>query len=150
MESLYDDDVIAWASQQIALLRTGQFAQLDIENIIEEIDDVARREKRELQSRMVVLVSHLLKWKFQPSRRGHSWINTIHEQRVAIEEDIKDCPSLKPLLRDAKWLAGIYRRARARTVDRTQVKELPNALPWPVEKILSEDFFPEPDNGGRQ
>ena len=67
MDNLYDEDVIAWAEQQAHLLRTGQWSQLDIGNIAEEIDDVGKSEKRELQSRLCVLISHFLKW-------SHPWL----------------------------------------------------------------------------
>lgn len=58
MDNLYDEDVIAWAEQQAHLLRTGQWSQLDIGNLAEEIDDVGKSEKRELQSRLCVLIAH--------------------------------------------------------------------------------------------
>ena len=80
----YDRDVIAWASEQARLLREGQFSQLDIEHIAEEIEDVGKSEQRELANRMVILLSHLLKWQFQPSRKGSSWEITIRNERRAI------------------------------------------------------------------
>jgi hypothetical protein len=64
MGTLYDDDVISWAAQQAALLRAGRWSELDIDNIAEEIEDVGKSEKRQLQSRQVVLLTHLLKWKY--------------------------------------------------------------------------------------
>jgi len=69
----YDHDVVAWASEQANLLRTGQFDLLDIQHIAGEIEDVGKSEQRELASRMAVLLAHLLKWRFQPERRGASW-----------------------------------------------------------------------------
>src|SRR5260363_345132 len=70
----------AWASEQAALLRAGKLTAIDVEHIAEEIEDVGRSEKRELANRMAVLLVHLLKWKFQPERRGSSWQRTIKEQ----------------------------------------------------------------------
>ena len=58
----YDSDIIAWASEQARLLRTGQFDRLDIEHIAEEIEDVGKSEQRELENRMANLLAHLLKW----------------------------------------------------------------------------------------
>ena len=62
----YEKDIIAWANEQAKLLRAGQFGQLDIEHIAEEIEDVGKSEQRELASRMAILLAHLLKWQFQP------------------------------------------------------------------------------------
>ncbi len=143
METLYEDDVLAWAAQQAALLRAQQWSRLDIDNIVEEIEDVGNSEKRELQSRMAVLISHLLKWKFQPIRRSHSWQNTIREQRSAIQQDIRKTPSLGPLLDNARWVASAYRRARIDTYAETALPALPDELPWSVSELMSEDFFPE-------
>jgi len=71
--SLYDRDIIAWANEQTRLLREGRLDQLDIEHIAEEIEDVGKSEQRELASRMAVLIAHLIKWRYQPERRGGSW-----------------------------------------------------------------------------
>ena len=57
----YDADVVAWSSEQAALLRAGRFSELDIEHLADEIEDVGRSEERELGSRMAVLLAHLLK-----------------------------------------------------------------------------------------
>ena len=79
MTNLYEQDIVAWASQQSSLLRAGYFADLDLEHLMEEIDDVGRSERRELASRMAVLLAHLLKWAYQPERRGASWQrNTVY------------------------------------------------------------------------
>ncbi|MDR3089077.1 MAG: DUF29 domain-containing protein, partial [Desulfobulbaceae bacterium] len=73
MNTAYETDVVAWAGEQARLLRAGRFDLLDIENIAEEIEDVGKAEQRELMSRMAVLLAHLLKWQYQPERRGKSW-----------------------------------------------------------------------------
>ena len=77
MGTPYEKDVVAWAYEQAALLRAGKLASIDIEHIAEEIEDVGKSEQREFASRMAVLLAHLLKWQFQPERRGNSWTNTI-------------------------------------------------------------------------
>jgi hypothetical protein len=65
----YDQDVVAWAAEQARLIRAGQFDQLDLEYIADEIEDVGKSEKRELASRLAVLLARLLKWQHQPARR---------------------------------------------------------------------------------
>src|SRR5262249_33002934 len=88
----YDEDFYLWTQQQAALLREGKWQALDYANLAEEIESVGRSDKRELSNRLKVLVLHLLKWRYQPDVRqtGHSWADTIWEQRgqiVAILED---------------------------------------------------------------
>ena len=80
----YDSDVLVWSQEQARLLRAGRFAELDIEHLADEIEDLGRSEKRELSSRMAVLMAHLLKWAAQPERRGRNWDVTIREQRKRI------------------------------------------------------------------
>lgn len=143
MSNLYDEDVIAWAEQQSRLLRSRQWSQLDIDNIAEEIEDVGKSEKRELQSRMCVLMAHLLKWAYQPGRRGHSWDSTIREQRAAISRDIAKHPSHTALLSDAEWLAAAFFRARMITFAETGHPALPDQLPWTLAQLLSADFWPD-------
>ena len=73
MATTYEKDIVAWATEQAYLLRSGQLSAIDIEHIAEEIEDVGKSEQRELSSRMTVLLAHLLKWQFQPSHRCSSW-----------------------------------------------------------------------------
>lgn len=80
----YDDDVLLWSQQQARLLREGRFAELDIEHLADEIEDVGKSEKRELASRCAALIAHLLKWRFEPSIRSESWRATINVQRKRI------------------------------------------------------------------
>jgi len=143
MGTLYEDDVIAWSEQQAALLRAGRWELLDHHNIAEEIEDVGNREKQALRSRMTVLLTHLLKWKFQVARRGVSWTRTIREQRVAIEDALDDYPSLQTLLGDPQWLEKTYRRAARDALAQTHLTTMPATLPWAVAECLAHDFWPD-------
>ena len=92
--SLYDTDFSAWCQEQARQLRAGQLDALDIENLAEELEGMARSDKRQIRSRLEVLITHLLKWKYQPGRRSGSWRSTIGEQRRRIAEVVSDSPSL--------------------------------------------------------
>ena len=92
---LYEQDFYAWANEQAALLRSGRVSDADLEHIAEEIESMGRSEKRELISRLKLLLAHLLKWQFQPTLRGNSWRLTIEEQRRDVAEHLADNPSLK-------------------------------------------------------
>lgn len=143
MGTPYEKDVVAWAKEQAALLRSGQLSALDIEHIAEEIEDVGKSEKRELASRMAVLLAHLLKWQHQPGRRGSSWSRTIKEQRKAIAAAIRQTPSLQASLSDADWLAGMWADAVTKAIDETGLDSFPEDCPWAMEQVLSGEFFPE-------
>ena len=138
----YHGDIVAWANEQAQLLRAGQFTQLDIAHLAEEIEDVGRSERRELASRMAVLLAHLLKWQCQPERQGNSWRRTIHEQRNAIEIRLKNTPSLKTDLRDFDWWAGVWSDAVAVASEETQLDHFPESCPWSTEEILKSGWFP--------
>ena len=69
----YEDDLAAWAENNAALLRQGRLAEIDIDNIAEELEDLGKSERRALASHLRDLILHLLKWEFQPSRRCPSW-----------------------------------------------------------------------------
>jgi hypothetical protein len=99
--TLYDQDFYAWTRQQVELLRAGHFQGLDIENLIEEIDSLGKRERQELTHRLGVLLGHLIKWQYQPEARSKSWVATIREQRRKIQKLLKNNPSLKPFLAEA-------------------------------------------------
>ncbi|MBP2169444.1 hypothetical protein J2125_002636 [Erwinia toletana] len=143
MGTRYETDVVAWANEQAALLRAGKLSQIDIENIAEEIEDVGKSEKRELESRMAVLLAHLLKWQFQPERRGSSWQRTIKEQRKSVQSRLRKTPSLKGCLTDPEWLEGVWSDAVASAAEETGLDSFPESCVWSAEMILSEVFYPE-------
>lgn len=143
MGTRYETDVVAWANEQAALLRSGKLSQLDIANIAEEIEDVGKSEKRELASRMAVLLAHLLKWQFQAGRRGSSWQRTIREQRKSILLRVRKTPSLKSCLTDSEWIEEVWSDAVAAAAEETGLDGFPDECIWNSEQILSADFYPD-------
>ena len=141
----YDKDVILWSQEQAALLRAGQYSQLDIEHLADEIEDVGKSEKRELANRMAVLLAHLLKWRFQPELRSSSWRATIKDQRESIAILIEETPSLKASLRDEKWRRTIWLDARAQARKETGMSAdgFPEDCPWTPEQTLSAGWLPD-------
>ena len=140
----YETDVIAWAQEQVRLLRAGQFDALDIEHIADEIEDVGKSEQRELESRMAVLLAHLLKWQYQPERRGNSWEATIRTQRTSIDRRMKKTPSLKTSLSNPDWWADAWDDAVRSAVQETGISlaVFPLSCPWAFELIMDADFWP--------
>jgi len=138
----HDTDIVAWAREQARLLRTGQFDALDIEGVAEEIEDVGKSEQRELESRMAVLLAHLLKWRYQPERRGNSWRNTIRAQRKGIERRLQKTPTLQADLRDGEWWDAVWDDALAQAGQEKGL-EFPKTCPWTPEQITATDFFPD-------
>ena len=143
MGTPYEKDVVAWAMEQAALLRAGNLSALDIEHIAEEIEGVGKSEKRELASRVAVLLSLLLRWLHQPGQRSSCWSRSLKEQRKAIASALRQTPSLKASLSDADWLAGVWADAVTKAVDETGLDSFPEECPWAMAQVLAEDFFPE-------
>lgn len=140
---LFEQDFFAWANEQAALLRAGKLDRADIDHIAEEIESMGRAEKRELANRLAVLLTHLLKWRFQPSLRGTSWRLTIEERRRALARDLSDNPSLKAqvnaVIEDA-YGDAVLRAARDTGNDKTA---FPSVCLWTYEQIADSDFWPD-------
>jgi hypothetical protein len=139
----YEEDFFAWTEDQARLLRAGELAEIDALNLAEEIESVGRSDRREIRSRLIVLLAHLLKWRFQPDEQSASWRATIREQRDQIELILEDSPSLRPVVTER--LRQAYRRARTDAADDTGLPEatFPAECPFTPDQILSEDFLPE-------
>jgi len=139
----YDEDFYAWTQEQARLLRTGQFSQIDVENVAEELESMGRSDKRELDSRLEVLLMHLLKWQVQPNLRPPSWRGTIREQRRRIEKLCRESPSLRPQV--PHLIPDAYVEAREKAVEETGLAEaaFPTECPFTPEQILADDFLPE-------
>ena len=144
MNTSYETDVVAWASEQARLIRAGRFDQLDLAHIAEEIEDVGKSEQRELASRMAVLLAHILKWKFQPQKRSVSWTLTIKEQRRLLVRRIQKTPSLGPMLVDPEWIDEIWVDAKALAEKETglDIGTYPEVCPWAIAQVLAEDWLP--------
>lgn len=139
----YEKDFYGWTQEQAALMRAGRLADLDIKNLIEEVETMGRSEKRELQSRLTVLLVHLLKWQYQPVRRGKSWTLTIQGQRINFLDVMNDNPGLKPQLSDI--LNNAYRLSRINASKETalDIQTFPLQCPWDLDQIIDEAFYPD-------
>jgi Domain of unknown function DUF29 len=139
----YEEDFFAWTVEQSRLLRSGELSAIDAANIAEEIESMGRSDRREIQSRLTVLLTHLLKWQLQPMMRSTSWSGTIREQRRQIEKLLRESPSLQPFVAEA--LSEAYSDAREDAVEQTGLTEtdFPAECPFTVDEVLSRQFLPE-------
>jgi hypothetical protein len=141
----HDTDFYSWTQEQAALLRQGRLNELDIAHLIEEVEDMGASERRELKNRLVILLVHLLKWRYQSSKReyGHSWEYTIRGQRFGIGQCLGDNPGLKSTLEATKDAA--YKLARFDAANETGLKLItfPTECPWALEQVLNDEFWPE-------
>ncbi len=143
MNQTYEEDFYAWALKNADLLRQGRFTEIDIDNIAEELESMGRSERRQLANRLEVLLAHLLKWRYQPARRGNSWRYTIEEQRRKVRKLLKDSPSLGPRL--DREVEDVYPDAvllAARETGRDK-SELPVGCPFAAEQALDDSYWPE-------
>jgi hypothetical protein len=141
--SLRDRDFYAWSLEQAALLRGGRVAEADLEAIAEEIESMGKTEKRELVSRLTVLLMHLLKWRHQRSHRGKLWRLSIANARDDIADHLEDNPSLKTMLDSAMEQA--YRGARWKAAIETEFDEddFPARCPWSLAEAMDPGFWPD-------
>ena len=132
--TLYQSDFYTWARQQADMLRAGRFDAIDAEHLIEELEAMGSRERRELANRLTVLLMHLLTWQFQPDRRGASWSLTIRVQRLDIADLLNDEPGLTPEIPQAFEKA--YRKARLLTAKEAGMDEatFPEQSPYTTSK----------------
>lgn len=139
---LHDRDFYAWTQQQAELIRAGNIADLDLEHLLEEIESMGASERSQLQSRLKILLGHLLKYQHQPAFRSRSWIATIKEQRLSVMELLEDNPSLRHALDERVGKA--YRQGVLLAVKETDMDErkFPSSCPYTCEQILDLGFYP--------
>jgi hypothetical protein len=139
----YDEDFFAWTQEQSRLLREGALSQIDAENVAEELESMGRNNRRELGSRLTLILQHMLKWQFQPGRRSHSWIITVNTQRDEIAKIIADSPSLRPAVRETLVSAYSSARRDAAVATNLPLSKFPAECPFSEEDVLSGEFPPE-------
>ncbi|MBF0591371.1 MAG: DUF29 domain-containing protein [Nitrospirae bacterium] len=150
--SLYEVDFYQWAFHNADLLRQGRFTEIDLENIVEELEGMAKRDRRELLSRLAVLIMHLLKWQYQPKRRGESWSTTIRNQRTDIKLLLADSPSLKNNIEIVIAEGFIeakqgFEKETGISADKLSVPfptvTGPETCPYTLEQLMDHGFWPE-------
>jgi hypothetical protein len=146
---LYEKDFVRWTAQQSSALReASRFPMnlpLDWENLAEEIESLGRSERRELRSRLMAILEHLLKLEHSPATDPrHGWMDTIERERSEIELLLEDSPSLRREV--ALMIAeGAPRAARlaARVLFRHGEEIGDLAVPNYTDEQVLGDWFPE-------
>jgi hypothetical protein len=138
----YEFDFVAWVARQAALMREGQFSELDRENLLEELDAMSSNVHYELRSRLIVLLAHLLKCKYQPQRKCKSWFSTISEHRDQIALRLDRSPSLRRYM--DRYIKAAYRSALTRASYETGLPKsaFPATLPFSEAEVQDLDFIP--------
>lgn len=150
MDTLYDRDFYSWAMQQAEALRLAAGARintpaaLDWENLAEEIESLGKSQASELDSRYTQLLTHLLKWVYQPPKRSRSWRSTIVQQRLRLDRLMRQNPGLK--VRQPQIFSEAYADARKLAAAETGLDTavFPPTSPWTLAEAMNEDFWPEP------
>ena len=141
--NLYDEDFAVWTAETARLLRAGRFDEVDIEHVAEEIEDMGKRDKRELHSRLTVLILHLLKWKWQLEKQTRGWQSTLLTQMAELDRLLEDSPSLRRAIDAA--VAKVYPAVLKSVVLETglSASTFPSECPFSPEQILDREFLPE-------
>ena len=143
MSETYSTDFSDWTRQTAQLLRERRWHEVDLANLIDEVEDLGKSERRAIASQLTRLLLHLLKWHYQPQRRSDSWLDSITDARTQIDLAIQDSPSLKGY--PAEQLEDSYRRARrqAATQTKLEISVFPETCQYSLDLVLSEDWLPE-------
>jgi uncharacterized protein DUF29 len=143
IQNLYDTDFHAWAQQQARTLQAKDWAALDLNNLIEEVEDLAGRHRDALGSELKRLLVYLLKWHYQATHRSDSWLESIEQARQAIDELTDDYPSLADY--PQALLPKAYQRARRQGARETKFSLAtfpPESCPWDLDDIRREGWLP--------
>ena len=137
--TLYDDDETAWLDAMAEAARDGRVNDLDLANLAEYLDDMTRRDRREVESRLVVLMAHLLKWSYQPDHRSRSWRATVIEQRQQLHRRAS-----RGVLRNhaEEVLATVYPEAVELAAAETGIAAggFPSACPYTLDQLVAVDL----------
>jgi hypothetical protein len=144
--SLYDEDFLRWTEENAALLRSGNVGDADLGHIAEELEDMGKSQRRELESRVRIVLMHLLKLEFskvRAPRSVRSWEATLRTQRIELAALLKDNPSLNPKVRDA--IAEVYSDALDLAAGETglPITAFPAASPYNADQVKSREFEPK-------
>ena len=139
VSALYERDETAWLETMAELLASNRFDEIDYPHLSEYLSDMARRDRREVYSRLVVLLCHLLKWEYQPEQRAGSWRGTIREQRRELRQ-LLESGTLNNHASDV--FAEAYAEARKQAADECEVdiNTFPAECAWELDAIVNNEL----------
>lgn len=142
-QKLYDKDYLKWIEITGEKLRVRDYSNIDWENLIEEIEDMGRSERRSLESNLVVVLMHLLKWEFQPDQRSGSWKGSIAQHRRRIRKSLQDSPSLKLYVEEvfSECYSDAVEQASAETG--LSIETFPQLCVYTSAEALDSNFLPD-------
>lgn len=142
-QTMYETDYLQWIETTVEKLRCREYLSVDWENLIAEIEDMGRNERRSLKSNLIVVLVHLLKWQFQPERRSGSWEGSIIEHRRRVREALSDSASIQP------YFASIYAECYSQAVKQAKaetslpLETFPQQCPYELVEVTQDEFLPE-------
>jgi Domain of unknown function DUF29 len=142
--TLYDIDFAAWTQEQAAHLRAKRLTKLDYDHLAEEIEGLSRSDWRALERHLRNLIVHCLKWEYQSqerARRGRSWQTSMDNARDAIEQLLRDNPSMHHNLDAA--MVWAYPRARRTAQKQTglPLATFPERHDWTFDQFMDEELW---------
>ena len=141
-KALYETDYLQWLDATAAAIKQGNLDAVDWDNLLEEIEDMGRRERKSFKSNLIILLIHLLKWQYQPQQRSNSWKGSIVEHRRRILDFLEESPSLRPFFDE------ILARAYQDAVDQAEAETglprdtFPASCPYQPASIIKKGFLP--------
>ena len=144
LSQLYQEDYQQWLDATLKLLCHRSFDSLDLENLIEEVEDMGKSQKNAIENNLIILLMHLLKYKYQPEKRidSNSWRYSVVEHRRRLLRAFKKSPSLRRYFDQV--FDECYQDARqdAKTETQLPLNTFPQLCPFSKEEILNPDFLP--------
>lgn len=134
--SHYENDFYKWALTQALLLKKGDFSKVDLEHIVEEIEDLAKSQRKALKNQMIRLLMHLLKIAYQPEKHTKSWDKSIGNARIEIDTIIEDNPSLKREMQKVLEESYSHARKKAHVETGLDLNKFPETCPWTTKEVL--------------
>ena len=141
--NLYEQDYYLWLKNTAKLIQQGKFSEIDAVNLVDEIEDMGKSEKRSVESNLVILLLYLLKYQYQPSKQSNSWKASIREHRRRLKKTFRDSPSLKQYFEQV--FTECYQDAREQASDETglPLDTFPPESPFTPTETLNPEYLPE-------
>ena len=140
LQELYESDETAWLDAMAERIGEGHLGDLDYPHLKEFLEDMARSDRRKVESRLAILITHVLKWTHQTDKRTPSWRGTITVQRHQLTRLLKS-----GVLRNhaEAVLAEIYSDAVELAADETDLDEeaFPAECPWTLDQLLAAEVL---------
>ncbi|PSB00753.1 DUF29 domain-containing protein [Merismopedia glauca] len=142
LKNIYELDEHLWLQETIKILKENRLNDLDVDNLIEELEDLSKKDRNRVSNFLEQIVRHILLlqyWTIEYERNQNHWRAEIQSFRTQLRKYLTT--NLHNHLTDELEL--IYQDGLEYVREKAGFSvDFPQNCPYTLEQLLDKNWFP--------